>query len=52
VSVRICVEYDGPNVDFDGLVQEMGPTVAGLDSPCSCADGLNVRRSVDLPRSA
>jgi hypothetical protein len=40
VSFRVCVGYDGPGVDFSGLVQKTGPTVAGPDSPCSCAYGL------------
>jgi hypothetical protein len=49
VSVRVCVEYDGPGTDFGGSVRKMRPAVAGPNGPRSCADGPAVHRSVDLP---
>jgi hypothetical protein len=49
VSVRVCVEYDGPSTNFGGFVQKTGSTIAGLDGPRSRADSPAVRISVDLP---
>lgn len=49
MSARVCVEYDGPGMNFGGSIRKTGPTVAGPDGPHSCVNGPVVRRSVDLP---
>jgi hypothetical protein len=48
-SVRVCAKYGGHGADFGNSVRKTGPVAAGPNSPHSGADGLAVRRSMNLP---
>jgi hypothetical protein len=49
VSIRVCLEYDAPDMDFGGSVQKARPPVVSPDGPRSFADCPAMCRSMDLP---
>jgi hypothetical protein len=48
-SFRVHARCGGLDACLGNLVLKMGPVVIGPNGPCSCVDGLVVRRSAGLP---
>jgi hypothetical protein len=46
---QVCVVHGGSSAGLGNSLLKMGPATAGPDGPCSCADGLDMRRSANLP---
>jgi hypothetical protein len=48
-SFRACTGRGGSGTNLDNSVLKTGSAAVGTDGPCSCADGVIMRRSAGLP---